>query len=150
MLRNYGTWISEIIDSRITRIGKRNWEYFFLKFLQNLSSLVVQWSRLCVPNAGKLGLIPGVRKIPGRRKRQSTPGFLEEFHEQRSLGATVHGGRKESDTTEHACIYINVTHCQAKMYTHMSWVGYRNKCTMSMCTFSGLKLSGNLLTCCAL
>jgi len=59
VLRNYGTWISEIIDSRITRIGKRNWEYFFLKFLQNLSSLVVQWSRLCVPNAGKLGLIPG-------------------------------------------------------------------------------------------
>ena len=101
-------------------------------------------------NTRDASLILGVRKIPWRRKRQRTSGFLEEFHEQRSLGATVHGGRKESDMTEHACIYINMRQCQAKMYTHMSRAGNRNKYTMSMCTFSGLKLSGNLLTWCVL
>ena len=37
-------------------------------------------------NAGDPGLIPWIRKIPWRRKRQPTPVFLPgEFHEERSL-----------------------------------------------------------------
>ena len=44
---------------------------------------------------------PWIRKIPWRRKQQPTAVFLPgEFHAQRSLGATVHGGGKESETTD--------------------------------------------------
>ena len=47
-------------------------------------------------NAGDLGSIPGVGKIPWRRKWQPTPVFLPgESHGRRSPR-----GRKESDTTE--------------------------------------------------
>ena len=42
---------------------------------------------------------------PWRREWQPTPVFLiREFHGQRSLAGYSAGGRKESDTTEHACI----------------------------------------------
>ena len=52
-------------------------------------------------NAGDLGS-SWVGKIPWIRKWQSTPVFLPgKSHGQRSLvGYTVHGVRKESDTTE--------------------------------------------------
>ena len=44
---------------------------------------------------------PWVRKIPWRRKWQPTPAFLHwKFHGQRNLGATTHGGCKQSDMTE--------------------------------------------------
>ena len=47
-----------------------------------------------------------VRKIPWRRKWQCTPVFLPgKFHGQRSLAGCGPWGRKESDTTEHACRY---------------------------------------------
>ena len=43
-------------------------------------------------NAGDAVSIPGVGKIPWRRKWQPTPIFLPgELHGQRRLGATVHG-----------------------------------------------------------
>ena len=44
---------------------------------------------------------PWVRKIPGRRKWQSTPVFLPgESQEQRSLVGCCLWGRTELDTTE--------------------------------------------------
>ena len=48
---------------------------------------------------------PWVGKMPCRRKWQPTPVFLPgESRGQRSLVAYSPWGRKESDTTEHACI----------------------------------------------
>ena len=70
-------------------------------------------------NTRDASLTPGVRKISWRGKRQPTPGFLEESHEQRSLGATVHGVTKSRTRTEHAHMYIKMTRCQAYMDTHM-------------------------------
>ena len=44
---------------------------------------------------------PQVRKIPRRREWQPTPVFLPgESHGRRSLLTMVHGGHRESDTTE--------------------------------------------------
>ena len=52
-------------------------------------------------NAGDLGLIPRVGKIPWRRERLPTPVFWPgEFHGQRSLVGYSPWGCKESDTTE--------------------------------------------------
>ena len=52
-------------------------------------------------NAGDLGSIPGLRKIPCRRAWQSTPVFLPgESHGQRSLAGYSPWGHKMSDTTE--------------------------------------------------
>ena len=48
----------------------------------------------------RLGFYPRVRKIPWRRKWQSTPVSLPgESHGQRSLACCSLWGRKESDTT---------------------------------------------------
>ena len=50
-------------------------------------------------NAGDLGSIPGLGKIPGGG--QPTPTFLPgEFHGQRSQVGCSPWGRRESDTTE--------------------------------------------------
>ena len=45
---------------------------------------------------------PWVKKIPGRRAWQPTPGFLcgESHGHTKAWKATVHGVTKESDTTE--------------------------------------------------
>ena len=52
-------------------------------------------------NAGDPGLIPGLGKIPWRRKWQPTPVLLPgKFHGQRSLVGYSPWGRKESDKTE--------------------------------------------------
>ena len=52
-------------------------------------------------NAGDLGLIPSVGKIPWRRKWQPTPVFLPgKSHGQKSLEGYSSLGCKESDTTE--------------------------------------------------
>ena len=52
-------------------------------------------------DAGDMGSIPGVRKIPWRRAWQPIPVFLPgEFHEQRSLAGYSSWGHKESDMTE--------------------------------------------------
>ena len=52
-------------------------------------------------NAGDLGSIPWVGKIPQRRAWQPTPIFLPgEFHGQRSLVGCSPWGHKESDVTE--------------------------------------------------
>ena len=51
-------------------------------------------------NAGDVDLIPGVGKIPWRRKWKPTPVFLPgKSHGQRSLVGYGPCGRKESDTT---------------------------------------------------
>ena len=47
------------------------------------------------------GLIPGLRRSPGRQQRQPTLVFLPgESHGQRSLVDYSPWGRKKSDTTE--------------------------------------------------
>ena len=52
-------------------------------------------------NAGDPGLIPGLGKIPWRRKWQPTPVLLPgKFHGQRSLVGYSPWGRKELDKTE--------------------------------------------------
>ena len=52
-------------------------------------------------NAGDPGLIPGLGKIPWRRKWQPTPVLLPgESHGGRSLVGYSPWGHKESDTTE--------------------------------------------------
>ena len=51
-------------------------------------------------NAGDLGLIPGVRKIPWRKTWQPTPVFLPgKSHGQRSLAGYSPWSGKELDTT---------------------------------------------------
>ena len=53
-----------------------------------------------------------VGKIPWRSKWQLTLEFLPgEFHGQRSLGATVHGVTKESDTTEWLTFTSSLSGC---------------------------------------
>ena len=48
---------------------------------------------------------PWIRKIPWRRKWQLTSLFLHgKFHGHRNLVGYIPRGRKESDTTDHACI----------------------------------------------
>ena len=55
------------------------------------------------------GLNPWGGKIPWSRKWQPTPVFLpRELHGQRSLGTTVHGVAKESDTTEQLSTHITL------------------------------------------
>ena len=50
------------------------------------------------------GFDPWVRKIPGRKKWQSTPLFLpRRSHGQRCLAGYSPKGHKESDMTEHTC-----------------------------------------------
>ena len=52
-------------------------------------------------NAGDPGSIPCIRKIPWRRKWQSTPALLSgKSHGRRSLIGYSPWGRKELDTTE--------------------------------------------------
>ena len=54
-------------------------------------------------SAGDQGSIPGLGKIPCRRKWQPTPVFLPgKFHGQRNLAGYIPCGHKESDTTKHA------------------------------------------------
>ena len=62
-------------------------------------------------NAGDLGLILGLRKIPCRRAWQSTPIFLPGgSHGQRSLVGYSPWGHKVSDTTEWLkCCYNTAT-----------------------------------------
>ncbi|XP_061266628.1 ATP-binding cassette sub-family C member 4-like isoform X8 [Bos javanicus] len=67
-----------------------------LTFLE--ASLVLR--RICLQCRRSM-FSPWVRKIPWRRKWQSTPVFFpEEFHEQRILACSSSGDRKELDTTE--------------------------------------------------
>ena len=52
-------------------------------------------------NAGDIGSIPGLGKMPQRRKWQPTPVFLpEESHGQKNLEGYSPWGLKELDTTE--------------------------------------------------
>ena len=60
-----------------------------------------------LPAVQKTGFNPWVRKIPWRRKWQSTPVFLpEESHGQRSLVGYSPRDCKESDTTERLILLL--------------------------------------------
>ena len=58
-------------------------------------------SKASVYNAGDLGLIPGLGRSPGEGNGSSLQHYhLENPMDRGASWATVHGGRKESDTTE--------------------------------------------------
>jgi len=60
-----------------------------------------------LPAVQKTGFDPWVRKIPWRRKWQSTPVFLPgESHGQRSLAGYSPRDCKESDTTERLILLL--------------------------------------------
>ena len=61
------------------------------------------------PQCGRPGFDPWVRKIPWRRKWQSTPVFLPgESHGWRSLVGYSPQGRKEWDTTERLHLTLEI------------------------------------------
>ena len=63
-------------------------------------------------NVGDVDLIPGVGKIPWRRKWQPTPVFLPgKSHGQRGMVDYSPWGCKESDVTDH-------THTHTHTYTY--------------------------------
>ena len=58
-------------------------------------------SHLLACNVGDSGSIPGLGRIPWRRKWQCFPIFLSgEFHRKGSLAGYIQWGHKELDTTE--------------------------------------------------
>ena len=60
-------------------------------------------------NAGDLGLIPGLGRIPWRMEWQPTPVFLPgEFHEQRSLAGYSSWGCRDSDMTEQLTLSLSI------------------------------------------
>ena len=61
-------------------------------------------------NTGDMSSIPGLGKIPWRKKWRPTPVFLPvKSHGQRSLASYSPWDHKELDMTEYACMY---THTQ--------------------------------------
>ena len=63
-------------------------------------------------NAGDLGSIPGVGKIPWRGKWQPTPVFLPgESHGRRGLVGYSPQGCKKSDTTERLHFHFHLLLC---------------------------------------
>ena len=77
-------------------------------------------------NAGDGDSIPGLEKIPWRRKWQPTPVFLpEKFHGQRSLAGYSPWGPEESDTTEPLSMHVwsLVMHEAAHMWISGSQLG---------------------------
>ena len=76
----------------------------------DLVGLSLSWASLGFPGSdGKVStskarepdLLPGLERLPWRRKWQPTPVFLPgKSHGQRSLVGYSPWGRKESDTTE--------------------------------------------------
>ena len=61
-------------------------------------------------NAGDLGSIPGLGKIPWRRKWQPSLVLLPgESHGRRSLVGYIPQGRKESDTTERLSTHRSIS-----------------------------------------
>ena len=84
---------------------------------------------------------PWVRKIPWRRAWQATPAFLpEEYHGQRSLGATVHGGHKELGMTEWLTISLSSIHLSIHSCIHISSIhpGLGQDCSWSLNATLGL------------
>ena len=60
-----------------------------------------------LPTMWNTGLYSWVGKVPWRRKWQPTSVFLPgRSHGQRNLVARVHGGLKESDTTERLSLHF--------------------------------------------
>ena len=69
--------------------------------------------------AGDASSIPGLGKIPWRRKRQPTPVFLPgKFHGQRSLAGYSPWGCKESDVTERLTFIFRVDPSQNMQSYH--------------------------------
>ena len=70
--------------------------------LQGLPSLVAQWVKNPLANAGDPGLIPGSGRFPGEGNGNPLQySCLENSHGQKSLVSSGPWGHKELDTTEH-------------------------------------------------
>ena len=58
-------------------------------------------------NVGDVGLIPGLRRFPGGGNGNPLQySCLENPMDRGAWWATVHGGHKESEMTEHACTSV--------------------------------------------
>ena len=57
-----------------------------------------------IGDTGDVGTVPGSGRSPGNPLQDSC---LEKSHGQRKLAGYSPWGRKESDTTEHACRVLN-------------------------------------------
>ena len=78
------------------------WPLWLLQWLSGKES--VCHCRRC----RRCGFGPWVGKVPWSRKWQPTPVFMpRRSHGQRSLVGYSPWGRKESDTTEHACMRVH-------------------------------------------
>ena len=78
-------------------------------------------------NAAYAGLIPGLGRLPWRRKWLPTPVVRpREFHRQRSLAGSSPWGGKESDTTERLAL-----HSLAGISKHIIFT-FLNKDTLSV------------------
>ena len=65
-------------------------------------------------NSGDLELIPGSGRSPGEGNGDPLQySCLENPMDAGAWWITVHGGHKESDTTEHACTYFSKPGCSA-------------------------------------
>ena len=74
---------------------------YFVKFIPKCVIPRSTDAKASACNAGDLGLIPWIGKIPWRRKWQPTLVFLPgESHAEKSLVSYNPWGHKESDTTE--------------------------------------------------
>ena len=83
------------------------------------ASLVAQMVKASACNVGDPGLIPGVRKIPWRRKWQSTPAlFPGKSHGRRSLVGYSPRGRKELDMTEQPHFHFDINLPRFQSWSH--------------------------------
>ena len=89
---------------------------------------------------------PWVRKIPWRRKWQSTPIFLlGKCHGQRSLAGYTPRGHRESDTTyekitKHRNISFRIKNTSHDFLHHQNLTGKRN------CELKGIRYMGSFIT----
>ena len=92
-------------------------------------------------DVGEAGSVPGLGKMPWRKKWQPTPVFLPgEFHGQRSLMDFSPWNGKESDTIEHSRAHLNILHAWssfshqvptvALLWTHYNFSNYKAQNTL--------------------
>ena len=95
-----------------------NWPFPALWSLLSFPNLLTYWVQHSLVaqmvkyllQCGRCGFHPWVRKIPWRRKWQSTPVFFpREFHEWWNLAGYSQWGQKELDTTE--CLHFLFFEC---------------------------------------
>ena len=95
------TWSYSVYIKSGERLSTRQTSLTLRIVMLRRASQLAQWSSANARDTGHVGSDPWVRRIPWRRKWQSTPVFLPgKSHGQSSLMG--HRGSQKSDTTEHA------------------------------------------------